>query len=63
VTCERGRARIEELLAAGELERAAPNDDHARRLLAEADAHLEAVTRVLDVPAAGQPLLCCVFPA
>jgi hypothetical protein len=53
VTWERGRARIEELLASGELERAAPNEDHARRLLAEAAAHLEAVTRVLDVDAAG----------
>jgi hypothetical protein len=53
VTWERGRARIEELLAAGELEQAAPNDKHARRLLAEAAAHLEAVSRAVDVDPAG----------
>lgn len=50
---ERGRGRIEELLAAGELERAAPNEQHARRLLAEAAAHLEAVARVVDVDPSG----------
>ena len=50
---ERGRARIEALLAAGELESAAPNEQHAQRLLDEAAAHLEAVTRVSDVDAAG----------
>jgi hypothetical protein len=53
VTWERGRERIEELLAAGELERAAPNGEHAQRLLGESAAHLEAVTRVLDVDPAG----------
>ena len=50
---ERGRARIEELLAAAELERATPNERHARRLLAEATAHLEAVTRVIEVDPSG----------
>jgi hypothetical protein len=53
VTWARGRSRIEELLAAGELEQAAPNDKHARRLLAEAVAHLEAVGLVVDVDPAG----------
>jgi HEPN domain len=53
VSRERGRARIEELLAAGELERTAANEQHARRLLAEAAAHLEAVSRVLEVDPSG----------
>ncbi len=50
---ERGRARIEELLASGELEQVEPNNEHANRLLAESASHLEAVDRVLDVDAAG----------
>lgn len=53
MTWERGRSRVEELLAAGELEGAAPDETHARRLLSEAAAHLEAVARVTDVDPAG----------
>jgi hypothetical protein len=53
VIWERGRARIEALLAAGEVERVTPNDGHAQRLLDEAGDHLEAITRVVDVDPPG----------
>jgi hypothetical protein len=37
---ERGRADIERLIADGELERVTPSDEVARRLLADAEAHI-----------------------
>lgn len=49
---ERGRAEIERLLADGELERVTPSDEVARRLLADAAAHIRlAGTGVRDDPA------------
>ncbi|MCA1845996.1 MAG: hypothetical protein LC792_22955 [Actinobacteria bacterium] len=44
VTWERGRSRIDELLAAGELAQVAPNNEHANRLLADAACHSEPST-------------------
>ena len=40
MTWARGRADIERLLAAGELERVTPSPDVAERLLADAEAHI-----------------------
>lgn len=43
-----GRAEVERLLAAGDLERVVADRDHARRLHAEAEGHPEAASVVRD---------------
>lgn len=55
---ETGRAEIEAMLAAGDLERVAPSGENATRLLAEADRHLRSAELVADAdPAGGYDLL------
>jgi hypothetical protein len=48
VTWEPGRARVEQLLAAGELERVTPDPTVARRLLTDTAKHLDTATTAID---------------
>lgn len=50
---ETGRAEIAAMIAAGELERVAPSEDNAERLLAEAGRHLLSAERLADDDPAG----------
>jgi len=52
MTWERGRADIERLIADNELERVAPSDDVAARLVADAEAHVALAAKgIKDDPA------------
>jgi hypothetical protein len=50
---ERGRTNVERLIADGELERVAPSDEVAERLLADAEAHVALATQGVDDDPAG----------
>jgi hypothetical protein len=50
---ERGRADIERLIADGELERVTPSDEVARRLLADAEAHIGLASKGVEDDPAG----------
>lgn len=50
---ERGRTEVERLIADGELERVAPSDQVAARLIADADAHLALASKGVDDDPAG----------
>jgi hypothetical protein len=53
VTWERGRADIDRLIAEGELDRVAPSDEVASRLLADADAHIVLSSKGIEDDPAG----------
>lgn len=53
MTWQRGRADIEQLLTRGELERVAPSNDVASRLLATAQAHVVLASRGVEDDPAG----------
>ena len=53
MTWERGRADIERLITNSELERVAPSDEVASRLLADADAHIGLAFRGIEDDPAG----------
>jgi hypothetical protein len=53
MTWERGRADIDRLIADGELERVAPSDEVASRLLADADAHILLASKGIEDDPAG----------
>jgi HEPN domain-containing protein len=50
---ERGRGDIERLIADGELERVAPSDEVAARLVADAEAHITLAARGIEDDPAG----------
>jgi hypothetical protein len=53
VTWGRGRAKIDQLLRAGELERVAPSEEVGARLLADAAAHINLASRGVEDDPAG----------
>jgi uncharacterized protein (UPF0332 family) len=50
---QRGRGELERLLGGGELERVTPSDEVARRLLADAEAHIGLASKGVDDDPAG----------
>lgn len=53
MTWERGRAEVEQLVAAGEVERVPPSPDVARRLMADAVAHVSLASKGIEDDPAG----------
>jgi HEPN domain-containing protein len=53
MTWERGRERVDELLAQGELEEVTPSEVLAARLVTEAEKHLAAADHIAEIDEAG----------